>query len=411
VTKTLRQAISKMRLERARAAMSFVVVIGLGLGAVRSAQAQTFTVLHSFAGYPSDGAAPRGGLLRDPTGNLYGTTFGGGSDDCNGGAGCGTVFKLDTSGTETVLYSFTQYGDAGFAPYSGLVPDAAGNLYGTTTSGGNSGYGDGTVFRIDKKGHETTLFTFIGENGAFPLAGLVRDSAGNLYGTTQQGGTSRECQGNGCGVVFKLNKNGKETILHSFRGGFTDGAYPSAELVRDSAGNLYGTTQIGGASNYGTVFKVTKSGKETVLHSFDGEDGANPLARLLRYGGKLYGTTSGGGAYRVGTVFEVDADGKETVLYSFGAQQGDGDTPEGGVTRDAAGNLYGVTYYGAAGAWGTVYKLDATGKEFVLHNFTGGSDGGFPYKGVIMDRAGNLYGTASYGGASGRYGTLWKLTP
>ena len=150
--------------------------------------------------------------------------------------------------------------------------------------------------------------------------------------------------------------------------------------MRDSAGNLYGTTQSGGASNYGTVFKVSKSGKETVLHSFDGEDGANPLGRLLLYEDKFYGTTSSGGAYRVGTVFEVDADGKETVLYSFGAQQGDGDTPEGGVTRDAAGNLYGVTYYGAAGAWGTVYKLDATGKEFVLHNFTGGSDGGFPYR-------------------------------
>lgn len=397
----------------AGSALRLAVVFALGMVATRWAQAQTFTVLHSFTGYPSDGAAPRAGLLRDSAGNLYGTTFGGGSDGCNGQAGCGTVFKLDTSGTESVLYSFTQYGDAGWAPYSGLVRDAAGNFYGTTASGGNSGYGYGTVFRIDRKGHETTLFTFIGKNGAYPLAGLVRDSAGNLYGTTQQGGTSRECQVNigGCGVVFKVDKNGKETILHSFRGGFTDGAYPAAELVRDSAGNLYGTTQIGGASNYGTVFKVSKSGKETVLHSFDGKDGANPLGRLLLYGGKFYGTTSSGGAYRVGTVFEVDADGKETVLYSFGAQQGDGDTPEGGVTRDAAGNLYGVTYYGAAGAWGTVYKLDATGKDFVLHNFTGGSDGGFPYRGVILDAAGNIYGTASYGGASGRDGVVWKLTP
>jgi uncharacterized repeat protein (TIGR03803 family) len=184
--------------------------------------------------------------------------------------------------------------------------------------------------------------------------------------------------------------------------------------VLDTAGNLYGVTESGGADGYGMVFKLSKSGKETILHSFNGEDGAYPAGRLLLVSDNFYGTTLEGGASGAGTVFELDASGKETVLYSFTGKGGDGVQPEAGVVRDAAGNLYGTTYYGGANQWGTVFRLNATGKETVLYSFSGGSDGGYPNRGVIL-RHGNLYGTAGRGGTGvcgqTTCGTVWRLTP
>jgi uncharacterized repeat protein (TIGR03803 family) len=280
-------------------------------------------VLHSFTG-GADGANPNfgdPGLLRDVVGNLYGTTGAGGDLACRfvpaaRFPGCGVVFKLDTTGKETVLHRFTGGGD-GADPATGLARDAAGNLYGNTFGGGDlacgGGSGCGVVFKLDTTGKETELHRFTGgADGAAPstAAGLVRDTAGNLYGTTFTGGQGT-CPG-GCGVVFKLDTTGKETELHSFTGG-ADGAGPEAGLVRDNAGNLYGTADsggdlaCGGGSGCGVVFKLDTTGKETVLHSFTGgKDGAFPAGRLVRdSAGNLYGTTQSLGAFRHGVVFKL----------------------------------------------------------------------------------------------------------
>jgi uncharacterized repeat protein (TIGR03803 family) len=265
---------------------------------------------------------------------------------------------------EKVLHSFN--GDPGGAsPEAGLVRDPAGNLYGTTPYGG--AYKGGTVFKVAASGVESVLYNFCSQSrctdGARPFAGLVRDSMGNLYGTTQYGGDSY------AGTVFKLSASGVESVLYSFcsQSGCADGEYPVAGLVRDSEGNLYGTTQAGGASGYyhGTVFKVSAGGVESVLYNFCSRrrcaDGENPYAGLVRDpADNLYGTTFGGGAAGVGTVFEVSANGVESVLYSFGPTRtsaADGASPFAGLVRDAAGNLYGTTYYGGASDLGTVFKL------------------------------------------------------
>jgi uncharacterized repeat protein (TIGR03803 family) len=393
--------VSRIRLLAASVALALPVMLVPTLVANPSAQAQTFTVLYSFTG-GADGYAPFAGLIRDAAGNLYGTTIeGGGSNE-------GTVFKLDTTGAETVLHSFTGAPLDGKYPNAGLVRDAVGNLYGTTYLGGTSD--KGTVFKVDTTGTETVLHSFAGgpTDGARPLAALVWDPAGNLYGTTGYGGAFRS------GTVFKVDTIGTETVLYSFTGR-VGGSTPYAALFRDAAGNFYGTTISGGASNNcsggcGTVFKLDTTGKETVLHGFRGgtADGANPYSSLIRdAAGNFYGTTFGGGGSELGTVFKLDTTGKETVLHSFTGMP-DGLGPYAGLLRDAAGNLYGTTNFGGGSNMGTVFKLDTTGSEIVLHSFTGMPDGTFPYAGLLRDAAGNLYGTTSYGGASG-FGTVFKL--
>jgi uncharacterized repeat protein (TIGR03803 family) len=263
------------------------------------------------------------------------------------------------------------------------------------------------VFKVDTTGKETVLHSFTGStDGKWPKTGLVRDTAGNLYGTTGGGGTS------GNGSVFKLDTTGKETVLYSFTGS-PDGSSPG-NLIRDANGNLYGTTVLGGAScNCGTVFKVDATGKETVLYVFTSgngnTDGRNPGAGLVRDGaGNLYGTTVNGGRSGKGTVFKVDTTGKETVLHSFAGTGGDGANPYASLVRDAAGNLYGTTFLGGTSCnCGTIFKVDATGKETVVHSFTG-LDGEYPLAGLVRDSAGNLYGTTTGGGTSG-YGVVFKL--
>jgi uncharacterized repeat protein (TIGR03803 family) len=292
---------------------------------------------------------PNGGLLLDKEGNLYGATEQGGT------YGQGMVFKLTAAGDETVLYSFgSQSGDGAFPVFAGLVFDKKGNIYGTTFNGG--AHYAGTVFKLTPEGSEVVLYSFApySEDGSGPSGGLVLDKKGNLYGTTLWGGTY------GNGTVFKLTADGTETVLHSF-GQSGDGIHPeTAGLVLDKQGNLYGTTEDGGAYGKGIVFKVSPDGTETVLHNFGSqpEDGTYPFAGLiLDNQGNLYGTTEDGGAYDEGTVFKLTPSGTETVLYSFGSQPEDGYRPWADLAFDKQGNLYGTTNYGGAHGGGTVFKL------------------------------------------------------
>jgi uncharacterized repeat protein (TIGR03803 family) len=361
------------------------------------ATAQTYSVLYTFQG-GTDGSGPRAGLIRDVKGNLYGTTYSG--DTFNNGV----VFKLNSTGKESLLHSFD--GADGAQPWAALVRDSAGNLCGTTYNGGVSGFG--LVFKLDNKGNETRLYSFTGGvDGANPRASLVRDSAGNLYGTTFFGGAS------GAGTVFEVGTTGKETVLYSFKNG-ADGGYPWAGLVRDLAGNFYGTAVSGGASNFGVVFKLDKTGKETVLHSFaGGSDGMFPASgNLVRdSAGNLYGVTPAGGVPGYGMVYKVAKTGHETVLYTF-TGQADGGDPVGGLARDSAGNLYGTTNYsnfGGNAGYGGVFELSPGGQLSVLYNFTGKADGAPTYSTLLRDSAGNLYGTA-YTSNPG-LGVVFKLVP
>jgi uncharacterized repeat protein (TIGR03803 family) len=353
------------------------------------------TVLYSFTG-GADGDEPVAGVIRDSAGTLYGTTYYGGA------SGWGVVYELTPAGQETALYSFAGGAD-GASPSAGVIRDSAGNVYGTTDYGGSAEAfsGWGVVYKVDTAGQETVLHTFTGgADGGLPYAGVIRDSAGNLYGTTISGGGAGSL-----GLVFRLNTSGQETVLYAFPGAF-DGSYPEAGVI-DSSGNFYGTTSDGGTEGWGTVFRVEASGHETVLHNFTFGDGASPNAGVIRdSAGNLYGTAYEGGTANAGVVFKVDTAGNQTVLYTF-TGGADGGSPEGGVIRDSAANLYGTTYYGGTANAGVVYKLDPAGQETVLHSFTGGADGGYPHAGVILI-SGKLYGTASQGGASG-VGVLYVM--
>ena len=344
---------------------------------------------------------------------------------------------------ETVLYSFcARNGCAdGWGPLAGVALDQKGNLYGTTYSGGvykgGQGYGAGVVFKLSPKGKYTVLHRFCsqgGDNctdGAAPSASVVLDHAGNLYGTTYYGVANDigwccdEWLLYGCGVVFKITPKGEETILYNFcaQGGdnCTDGALPSAGLVLDEKGNFYGTTYSGGAYGGGVVFELTPDGKETVLYSFCARtnclDGIGPIAGIVLDGkGNLYGTTDLGGAYGqsecspdygnygCGVVFELTPQGTETVLHNFCAQNNcsDGAFPDGGVILDRNGNLYGTAAAGGnVNNGGVAFKLTRNGKEKVVYSFgaeSGCADGCTPEAGLLLDPTGNLYGTTPWGG-------------
>jgi uncharacterized repeat protein (TIGR03803 family) len=279
--------------------------------------AGTIKVLYTFSG-GADGGAPEGSLIEDAKGNLYGTASVGGDLKCSPPLGCGTVFKLTTANKLIVLHTFLG-GTDGASPYGALLMDASGNLYGTTTAGGEAkgcfGNGCGTVFKIDPTGKETVLYRFQGKtDGGLPYSSLIMDTAGNFYGTTLWGGDlSCGLGSSGCGTVFKLTKAGKETVLYKFKGG-TDGAYPEREtLVMDSTENLYGTASQGGdlscnsPNGCGTVFMLAKTGKETVLHAFTGvADGSFPESGVALVNGGLYGTALAGGKYNLGTFYSIN---------------------------------------------------------------------------------------------------------
>jgi uncharacterized repeat protein (TIGR03803 family) len=312
--------------------------------------------MHRFNG--KNGMVPQAGLLRDSIGNLYGTTIEGGDLSCSDGnsLGCGTVYKLDNTGHETLLYKFKGSPD-GYFPESLLAADGAGNLYGTTYLGGS--YGFGSVIKLDSEGNETVLYSFTGgSDGCLPYEGVILDSSGSLYGVATEGGAGF-CN-HGDGVAYKLDPAGNFNVLYTFGG--SDGAGPDSVLLFDSAGNLYGTTGNGGSSKTcpygcGTVFKLTPTGQESVLYNFcslencaDGQyPGVGPLVRDSN--GTMYGTTNLGGAYRncnrdgCGVVFKLDSAGTETVLHNF-TGGADGAFPRTGVIMDASGVLYGTTWQG-----------------------------------------------------------------
>jgi len=403
-------------------AWALAVLLVITVIATQSAPAQTFNLLQTLK-YMNGAESYDNSFVQDGTGNLYSTTPYGALGQCF--FGCGIVFKLSPTGKQTVLYRFTGKKDGGM-PHGPMALDAAGNLYGTTIAGGASGtacggYGCGTLFKVDKNGKETVLYSFKGgKDGEGPFGGVIRDSAGNLYGTAQNGGAFKSKCGGGCGTVFKLDTSDKLTVLHTFQAG-TDGEFPIAGLISDGKGNLFGTTSGSGLLGDGTVFRLTVSGKFTVLHAFSGgQDGQYPSygTLLLDASGNLYGTTTQGGGSThcdggCGVVYKVDKTGKEIVLHRF-AGGADGATPYSALVQDPAGNLYSTTYAGGTGCGsfgcGTVFKLDTAGKKTVLYRFTGGKDGATPYAELFRDTKGNLYGT-TYGAGAAGLGTIFKLTP
>lgn len=396
-----------------------IFIILLAMGTPLAAQQER--VIHNF-GYRADGNTVYGGVISDAAGNLYGTTFGGGTFPA-GDFGAGVVYELvrqaDGSWTEQILHDFGQ-GTDGRGPMAGLVFDAAGNLYGTTRYGGGGRTcpaGCGIAYQLQPPATqggawtENVLYRF--ENryeGLNPQGNLVVDSAGNLFGVTQNGGFDHT------GTVFELTPNAggvwSEKVVYALRRNGTDGNFPNS-VIMDSSGNLYGTTSGGGAYNYGTVFEISRRSNggwsEKILYSFNnnGIDGTLPAAGVtLGADGSLYGTTGLGGPYNSGTVFQLTPSShgvwSESILYSFGATSTDGTDPWGTVVLDSAGNVYGETNLGGTQAEGTVFKLthaNGTWTETVLHDFGSGDDGMFPQGTLIFDNAGNLYGTCVLGGA------------
>ncbi len=357
---------------RFRFSLRLAATVLVSFSMVNASRAQTtnFRVLHSFAG-GSDGSYPTTTLVLAGTGRLYGTTYQGGSSSGCASNGCGTAFEL-----------------------------------------------------LEKNGHwvKRVLLDFSTPNNFFPdpVGSLVADAKGNVYGTDAYTGDPT-CN---CGTVFQLTMTGgvwSQNILHNFLGGTSDGTYPGSGLVQDSAGNLYGATPTGGTYNNGTVFELTPNADGTwayaIIHSFvaNGFDGISPNGRLtIDKFGNVYGTTPSGGLYGDGAVFRItpsDGTWTETILYNFTLDFGDGQLPEG-VVPGADGNLYGSTVFGGEYQLGTIYKLTPSvgyWNRTVLHTFTGGNDGAYPYGGLIIDKTGTLYGTGSFGGMHG-YGTVFKVS-
>jgi uncharacterized repeat protein (TIGR03803 family) len=335
----------------------------LSLASSSPVWAQTFTSLHSFNG--TDGANPGAvALIQGTSGNLYGTAFGGGANNL------GTVFKITPSGTLTRLHSF-----------------------------------DGT-------------------DGNGPESGPVQAADGNFYGTTRNGGANDSCDVRGCGTVYKITPSGVLTTLYSFcsQSGCTDGDVPYAALLQAADGNLYGGTTAGGAYGYGTIFKITPSGRLTTLHSFDSSDGASPDGELVQgTDGNFYGT-AGAGGNGYGTVFKMTPSGMLTTLHIFAGYPTDGDEPLGGLVPAADGSFYGTTYFGGTSntcsygshvGCGTIFKITQSGTLTTLHSFDT-TDGSGPKSALVQATDGNLYGTTVYGGADcvpAGCGTVFRVTP
>jgi uncharacterized repeat protein (TIGR03803 family) len=432
-------------LMRSKLSFSMIVVLAVvtltTLMSGTRAAAQEETVLYSFSDNGTDGQYPDGDLVFDASGNLYGTTSLGVHGCAQGQPGCGTVFELapraDGGWTENVLHTFKGGSNDGYDPHAGMTFDAFGNLYGTTQLGG--AYAEGTVFQLASVSGgiwtETILHSFgNGTDGRQPLAALIFDASGNLYGTTASGGSNVTD-----GTVFELTSKGggkwAESVVHSFDAFNGQGWSPYGGLTLDASGNLYGTTSFGGDAccyGNGTVFELelaaTGRFTEKILHKFGpggSRDGSGPYAGLVSdASGNLYGTTLGGGGDTYsgyGTVFELKRTGvdrfadKTNILHDFDNNRMDGGYPWAGVVVDASGNLYGTTSIGGAYGCGTVFELKrtATGRfaEKTLHHFKNDTvDGCGPHTGLIFDASGNLYGTTLKGGAFG-YGTVFEITP
>jgi len=408
------------------------VILVLAVTTAIPLPAQTFTTLFTFDG--TDGGYPVAALVQGTDGNLYGTTELGikAGTEKRKRFGGGTVFKITPDGTLTTLYSFCRQAGCvdGDEPADGLVQGIDGDFYGTTYLGGANGFGG--IFKIAPGGTLTTIYGFCSQSGctdgSLPLAGLTRAANGDFYGTTENGGAN----GNH-GTVFKITPGGTLTTLYSFcsQTACADGEGPVAGLVQANNGDFYGTTPSGGTHSGGTLFKITPSGTLTTLYSFcaqgDCTDGTSPEAGLIQAtNGDLYGTTHGGGVNdggntsAGGTIFKITPTGTLTTLYSFCSPSvcTNGDNPFAPLIQATDGNFYGTTYYGGTNGAGTIFKITPSGTLTTLYSFcslSGCSDGEFPLAGLVQATNGDLYGTASHGGAgdkcqSGACGTVFRLS-
>lgn len=408
-------------------AVALALLLALAALTTESAHAQTYTVIHNFAG-GGDGASPMGGLTLDRGGNLYGlANFGGNVGGNCGTTGCGLVYKLtrhNSAWVLTALYGFNGGSDGANPQTANVVFGHDGAMYGSTYYGGGGcpGNGCGTVFKLQPPANvcrsvscpwtETVLHAFNGSDGAGPVGAVVFDSNDNLDGATNNGGF------NNGGAIYQLNSGGwqEEILFHPY-------GYPGSSVSIDNAENLNGTTFNGGPNKFGSIYQLTPAGlgwMETDLYDFtNGVDGSYPQAGVIfDQAGNVFGATSAGGTGNGGTVFELaNSNGSWTynLLYSFqGPNNGNIiNGPVGNLVMDAAGNLYGTTLGDGAFGFGAVFKLTPWNGSWTytaLHDFTGGSDGGYPYSNLVFDSNGNLYGTASIGGASG-LGVVFEITP
>ncbi|HEX3943823.1 MAG TPA: choice-of-anchor tandem repeat GloVer-containing protein [Rhizomicrobium sp.] len=354
----------------------------------------TYTVVHDFTGAPTDGSGSGATLRLDDAGNIYGTT------DFGGSANFGALFKIAPDGTETLLHSFGT-GTDGSEPDGGVtINQTTGDLYGTAGSGGASG--NGVIWKLAANGTYSVLHDFSTNDGSFIRGRMIRDTLGNFYGTALFGGI------NGDGTVFKYSFDGVFSVLHTFNG--TDGEFPEHGVIRDRVGNLYGVTAFGGASDNGTVYKIAPDGTFTTLYSFTGgTDGGFLYGGLDRDNGdNLYGSTVDGGANGFGTVFKLAQDGTLTTLYSFTGGT-DGASPEGDMLQVGGKHLYSTADGGGDPTCqcGGVYEVSTSGKEHMLHAFTG-SDGSGYSAGLVKDKH-LFYGTTASGGANSD-GVVFSVT-
>jgi uncharacterized repeat protein (TIGR03803 family) len=383
-----------------------VTVLAL-CAATSIASSAQITTLHSFNG--TDGSGPVDSLVQGLDGAFYGTTPSGGNQNA------GTVFKITLGGTLTTLYNFCSVGGGGCTdgagPHAGLVLASDGSFYGVTFNGGASG--NGTVFKITSGGTLTTLHSFAGPpaEGASAVGNLIQATDGNLYGTTTQGGAF------GHGTVFKITRGGKLTTLHSFAGHPSDGDNPVAALVQ-AGGSFYGTTNAGGTGSAGVIFRMNAKGSVAILDNFSppgsSGDGNSPFAALVQAtDGNFFGTTVFGGTNLHGTAFRATAGGARTTIYNFCglANCNDGAFPFGVLVAAADGNLYGTTDGNGVNSGGVVFRLTTAGGLTVLYNFcalTSCADGNHPHAGLVQGTDGNLYGTTDAGGANS-LGTVFGL--
>jgi uncharacterized repeat protein (TIGR03803 family) len=346
-------------------------------------------VLHQF-NIEGDPAFSEGSVVLDHNGNLFGTT-----------TLPGAVFKIDRKGKESTFFNLNG-GSVGEFPTGSLAVDAANNLYGIAAGGTG---GSGVIYKLSPQGQETILFAFQGglhtTSPKEPAGGVLLDTNGNIFGAAQFG-NKQTCQ-IGCGSIFLLDPAGSMHFLHQFTGG-ADGANPIGPLVQDALGNLYGVAQSGGdhscpesfedqGAGCGVVFKIARNLKFTVLHTFaGGADGAIPQGGLvIDSAGNLFGTAVQGGIAENGTIYEIAKDGTYTVVHRF--TQAEGRNPNGGLVADTSGNLYGTAQLGGDQNLGTIFEFTADESVKVLHNFQGLEDGAVPLAGLFRDRAGHLFGT------------------
>ncbi len=391
-----------------RSFFAFICAVLFLAATSQTARSQTYQVIYNFTAQGTDGATPYSGPILDQQGNLYGTTYLGGS------LGSGTVYRLAPTGsswTHTTLYNFKGVPDGSGPAFGSLVMASGRFLFGTTEGGGYFG----TAFAVCTCPHrEYVLHSFgKGKDGAQPIGGLALDRAGNLYGTTSEFGAY------GFGNVFELTPSGNtvtENILYSFVGG-SDPINPAAGVTLDARGEIYGNASLGGAFGYGAVYKLSRSGsswKETVLYNFqNGTDGANPVGGvILDKVGNIYGTTFDGGINGGGTVWELSPSASGwtfNTIYSFIGIYGG---PYNKLTLDGSGDLYGFTNADGANGLGSIFKLTPGSNGWIytdLHDFAGGTDGLLPYGSLAVDARGNIFGTAAVGGTENQ-GLVFEIT-